>query len=181
MPRIPFWGSNWPLILWLWTFGNGGSHVHFSCSDRSMQWNNRTCNAGIHTKVTWASLLIHLFCYWFIVRKITLSVESIALAYKMSHTLLHIAYKVLQRNNCERLLNCKRTMYLSVLHTINVFLAYSDFTVTVAYNAKKRHFQYSFFKIACKVYYPGGKKYTFSLMGMDGHAIKASLTWQTIL
>lgn len=62
-------------------------------SDHSMQCSNGTHNTGVHTKVTWASLLISLFYYNFIVRKITSEVLSVAVAYKVSCTLLHVVYK----------------------------------------------------------------------------------------
>lgn len=62
--------------------------------------------------------------------------------------LLHIAYKGLQRNN-EKTAELQSNIYLSVLQVIDVFLAYSDFTVSVAYNAK-RHFQYNFLRLPVK-------------------------------
>lgn len=96
---------------------------------------------------------------------VTLSVESIAFTYKMSRTLLHVAYKDFQRNNRGKLLKCK----LSILQIITVFLTYSDFTVSVAYSTKKITFSVQFFEIACKlsVTWGGGDIHILCVMGIQ--------------
>ena len=58
-------------------------------------------------------------------------------------------------------------VYLTVLHIIDRFLAYSDFTVGVAYNAlmlmEKIPFSIQFIEIACEVSITLEKIHTFCL------------------